>query len=197
MEQIRAGILTLLFLSLAGGQAYADDNPAPIKSAETKSFEFKIGLAAGGPVGLLFPVKGIEEHTTQPVSTVFTSRMRFPKVSPRVLELYAVYPNGFGLNIKNDDFHFGDVRLHLFDLGLFYNAREPVSVQRVKRDWDITIGFGIEWKVKENWVAILDWRAFVPLNIPRVISDYGDFSRLILYESFQGGQAWAGLLHCF
>ena len=128
---------------------------------------------------------------------MFTARFRLPKISPRVLELYAVAPNGFGLNIKNDDFHIGNVRFHLLDVGLFYNMWKPVSVQRVERKLDLTLGAGIEYEFGDKWVATLDWRMFLPANLFAVLTDYGDFARLIGLEAVQGGHTWVGILYCF
>lgn len=168
-----------------------------IKSAETESFQLKIGLAAGGPIGLQAPIKGLRTHTTERYTGMATLQIRFPKVSPRVLEFYTVIPNGIGINIKNDDFQFGELRLHLLDVGLFYNRWSPVSVQRVKRKIDLTFGSGMEYRFAKSWAVTLDWRMYVPANIFKVLTDYGDFSRLVGREAVQGGQSWLGVLHCW
>lgn len=198
MKHHSIGLVAATVLALSGSKAAAEDTSSvPIQSAEPRGFEAQIGLSAGGPFGLLFPVKDVEEHSTQIVTQVATIRIRLPKISPRALELYGAYPNGFGANLKNDDFHIGNVRLHLFDLGLFYSVREPISVQRVDRKLDITVGFGAEWEFRKRWSLTLDWRSFIPANIPKVLADYGDFSRLVLYEALQGGQTWLGISYRF
>ena len=186
-----AATLALLFFARA---AFADSGGLGSHDDDDAYIHVEAGLAGGGaPALLLSPDPG--EHTTSLLTGLVLIRAQLPRVSPRVLELYSVVGSGFGASLRNDDFSLGSVKFHLLDVGLFYNHYEPVSVRRVERTLDLTLGFGVEWRVRSRWVLTSDWRMFTPLNVYRVLVDHGDFARLIFQESLYGGQAWLGLLY--
>lgn len=191
---MRKTLLLSAVLMAANSPARADETPQPWRSPlERSGPEVLVGLGGGGPVGLSFG--GVDDHTTAPVTSYAFMKLRVQSPgfsSPRTLEAYAVPFHGFGVNLKNDDLTIGRVRLHLLDVGVFWNAFEPVSVRRVERSLDVTLGLGVEVRLSGRWSAAADYRAFVP-NPFTTLHRYGDFSRLIAYEVFQGGQTWLAL----
>lgn len=193
-------LLLGMFLVVFSGTAHADEEVSesvPMTHKPTKDIEFNIGIAGGGSIGLLAPIKGLKETTTEPFTGTLHSRLRFPKISSRILELYAVYPSGVGINLKNDDFRLGRFRFSVVDVGLFWNTHKPVAVQRVRRKMDVTIGTSFEYRVSKSWAMTADYRIFLPANVFKILTDYGDFARLIGHEAAQGGQLWGGFSYCW
>lgn len=188
-------LLAATFVGVFASSAFAQEEVSesvPMSYDPQKSIELRLGLAAGGPVGLLVPVDGVKRITTEPFTTTLYLRARLPKLSSRIVEVYGVLPNGIGVNFKNDDFRLGKFRFSLVDVGFFWNANRPVSVQRVRRDFDLTFGTGVEYLASETWAVSLDWRVFFPADVFKVLTDYGDFARLVGREAVQGGQVWLG-----
>lgn len=185
-----------ILLIFSTSTAYAEDEEfseaVPMKHRSHESFELRLGIGGGGPVGLLRSVKGVTELTTEKYTGVGYLRLRLPHVSSRILEVYGVYPNGVGINLKNDDFRLGNFRFSFVDVGVFWNIKRPVSVQRVKRKFDLTLGTSVEYKVTSDWSFALDYRIFAPANVFGILTDYGDYARLIGREIAQGGQLWGG-----
>lgn len=89
------------------------------------------------------------------------------------------------------------MRLHLFDLGVFWVAHRAVVADRVPRSADLTFGLGAKIEVTRSVSLTLDWRTFMPIDVFGVLTRYGDYSRLIGEEVLRGGQAWAGALYRF
>lgn len=192
---MRTCLILGTFLCAFAGTASAQDEVSesvPMTHHSQDRFELKLGLAGGGPIGLLKPVKGADKLTTEKVTGVVYARMRFPRLSSRILELYGVFPNGAGVNLKNDDFRLGNFRFSIVDVGLFWNAYRPVSVRRVDRKLDLTVGTSVEYLASDAWALSLDWRVFLPADVFSILTDYGDFARLIGREAVQGGQLWLG-----
>jgi hypothetical protein len=153
-------------------------------------FEGQMGIAAGWPPGL--SDTGPAVSTTAEWSAVGFVRLRFPRYTPFGLELNVVPGYGAGANLITDALRVGCFRWHLLDIGLFRNFWKPVSVSRVNRQWDVTFGTGLEARLWHRAYLTLDWRVFMP-NPYRVLTDYGDFSRLVYIEALKGGQAWLGV----
>lgn len=177
------------------GAVHAQDEVSPsvpMKHRSQETLELRLGVAGGGPIGLLAPVAGVDRLTTEKGTGVVYLRTRLPRHSSRVLELYGVFPNGVGVNLKNDDFRLGNFRFSLLDIGVFWNARRPVSVRRVDRKLDLTFGTSVEYHFGRRWAISMDYRVFLPANVFRMLTDYGDFARLIGREALQGGQLWGG-----
>jgi hypothetical protein len=120
---------------------------------------------------------------------VIAGRLGFPEYSPVRLELNAVIPSGLGVNLMLDVLKIKNVRLHLLDPGLFWNIGRPVSVARIARKADITLGAGADLKVWNGWSVGLNWRWFIP-NPLTVIPDYDGFSYPAYREALRGGQLW-------
>jgi hypothetical protein len=189
MKIIRSAALAAALACLGTPAALAHHDDA-------EDVNLKVGLEAGGAPFLAGSFGPVSESTADFTGVAFV-RLRLPKVSPRTLELYVVDVHGIGLNVKNDDFHIGRLRLHLFDLGVFYAYGEPVTASRVPRKWDLTLGLGADYAVSRKVTIVLDWRLFAPLDFARVLTSYGDYSRLIGEEVLKGGQTWLGISYCF
>lgn len=179
-----------LLATFASETSAAPPEAHPFALPDAPAHELRLGLGAGGPAG--FIVAGNPEEATTSFFTGYAyARFRLPKMTPVALELNAVVPCGFGVNLLTDVIHLGRFRAHFFDIGIFWNAFDPVSVRRVRRSWDLTLGTGAEVRITERWAATFDWRVFLP-NPYDVITGYGDFSRLVYAEALKGGQTWLG-----
>jgi len=162
--------------------------------AEKKTTELSAGAKVGGPVGLLFSSDQVKNNLTTKLATAsLFLEIRFPKVSPRTLEFYTVNFNSVGLSIKNDDLTIGNTKIHLLDIGVLYNIFSPISVNRVKRKWDATFGFGAEHALTKKWSVTFDCRVFFPLDVVGLFTSYGDYTRLIAKEAILGAQTWLGV----
>ncbi|KPJ85736.1 hypothetical protein AMJ57_01970 [Parcubacteria bacterium SG8_24] len=161
-------------------------------SAEAALLEGKLEVEAiaglGGPLILAFTDLEVD-HSTGPFMLYLAGRVRSPQYTPLGLELNAVIPHGFGLNLIIDVLKIGPVRVHLIDPGIFWNAFSPVSCSRVSRSLDLTLGAGVDVRIKDAWSVGLDWRLFLP-DPNHVIPVYADFARPIYDEALKGGQLW-------
>lgn len=185
----RSTVLSAVFLSMA---LFFSPSTA---QAGLDPFQIRAVAGGGGPVGLI----GYDDYW-RPTTSVFTLRLagqlRLPEYTPLALEVSAVIPNGFGLNLLTDVFKTEWVRIHLFDIGIFWNAFQPVSVQRYKRDLDLTFGAGIDVHIKGAWSVSADWRMFLP-NPITVLPKYADFAVPIYIEAARGGQLWLSAAYCW
>ena len=156
-------------------------------------FDISLGMALGGPVGLL--IEPNLPNRSESFTTFFHSRLRSPGITPLVLEAnMATY--GLGVNLLIDVFHYKRLRVHVLDLGIFWNTFASLSARQVRRSWDVTFGAGLEIELTKNWRATLDWRVFLP-NPAQLVGDYGDFARPIFTEVVVGGQTWFGFSHAW
>lgn len=194
-----AGLVALLALAGRAGPAHAvpilSDLPGLLEPRATPPepwVDLRTGVAGGGSM-FLTPLSGPVGETTSRASAVAFLRLRLPRLTARSLELYGVWPHGVGLTLKNDDLHLGRLRLHLLDLGVFYASHAPITVQRVERRWDATLGVSAELELPLRLTASADVRCFAPLDIIGVLTRHGDASRLIGEEILKGGQLWLGL----
>jgi len=180
-----AVLLTGLVLA---GTCRADTGPKP--DVNSKDFETQTILSGGGGIGLIgqsFPQGG----TTMPISVRLAQRLRFPRHTSLGLELSFVVPIGLGVNVTCDVYRNDRVRIHLVDPGIHWNMVEPVSVSRVKRSWDLTLGAGLDVRLTDQLWLTVDWRTFLP--DPTIINKYGDWARPIYKEAALGGQLWLGI----
>ena len=173
-----------LFLSSWSSPARADERPC-----KTASFELQANVGLGGPIGLAFGpnYSGI---TTIPFTEKVGARIRFPKYSTLAIEPYMLMENGFGVAALFDAVRTDRFRLHIIDFGIFWNSVQPVSVRRVDRAYDITVGLGMEYG-KGPWLFTVDWRAFLP-DPYGILTAYGAFARAYYAEALKGGQLWLG-----
>lgn len=152
--------------------------------------DLKVEAAVGGPIALIganYP-GGV---TTAPLTLKLAGRIGLPRHSPISLELNAIVPHGIGFNFRLEVLKLANrVSIHLFDLGIFFNLGDPVTVSRIKRTWDLTAGLGCDVRVWRNLEVGLEWRWFLP-NPIAVIQDYGSFAYPAYREAARGGQLWA------
>lgn len=187
-------ILVLLAVAVATA-APATAAPAllaPRPAAPTPYLDLRTGLGGGGSAFLTALHGPVGETTARLTATAFV-RLRLPRLTARSLELYGVWPHGVGLSLKNDDLHLGPLWLHLLDLGVFYASTSPVTVQRVQRRWDVTIGASAELDLPHRFTLSADFRLFAPLDLIGVLTEHGDAARLIGEEIGKGGQLWTGV----
>lgn len=196
-----AALAAVVVLALAGGVAPAHATPIlsdlpgllePRATPPVPWIDLRTGIAGGGSA-FLTPLGGPVNETTAQLTGVAFVRLRLPRLTARSVEAYAVWPHGVGLTLKNDDLHLGPLWLHLLDVGVFYASRSPITVQRVERKWDATVGMSAELDLPMNLTASADLRLFAPLDLIGVLTRHGDASRLIGEEILKGGQLWLGV----
>jgi opacity protein-like surface antigen len=163
--------------------------------ADVGPFQIRALGSVGGPVGLI-GYDGYWRQTTAPFTVRLAGQMRLQQYTPLALEISAVIPYGIGANLLTDVIQTDRVRVHLFDIGIFWNAYMPVSVSRIKRDFDLTLGAGIDVRVKDSWSLSLDYRMFLP-NPVTVLPAYADFALPIYTEALRGGQLWLSVGYCW
>lgn len=171
--------------------ATADETPGTEITGQDAAFECQFNLAVGGAPWMA----GYENLYGSSTTAIFTGhvgvRLRMPKYTPFVLEVSAVFPYGFGANLGVDVVHTNRVRLHIVDFGVFGNFTVPVSVARLERKMDFTVGLGLEVKLTKTVSMTLDWRIFLPPPAA-TLRHYGDFARPLYDEALKGGQIWIG-----
>lgn len=129
---------------------------------------------------------------------LMTARLRRVPETQFALEVGFYAPWGVGVNLLVDVFRNDRLRVHLIDPGVFY-AWEPglrVSRPDVEREFDITLGLGVEWNFTGRWWLTVDSRFYLPDPI-RVIGYYGDFARRIYSDAARGVQTWIGVGYTF
>lgn len=198
---MRTALAPLLALLVAGVvlvvPATATANPAtlllaPRPTAPTPYVDLRLGVGGGGSA-FLTPLTGpVVETTTRMTGNAFL-RLRLPRMTARSAELYGVWGHGLGLTMKNNDLHLGPLWLHLLDVGLFYATAAPITVQRVERKWDATLGVSAELDLPMRLTLSADLRFFMPLDVFGVVTEHGDAARLIGEEIVKGGQLWLGI----
>jgi hypothetical protein len=197
----RGALVIVSLLALAGGAPPAaatpilSDLPGLLEPRATPPLpwvDLRTGIAGGGSA-FLTPLGGPVNETTARLTAVAFVRLRLPRLTGRSIEAYGVWPHGVGLTLKNDDLHLGRLWLHLLDVGVFYASRSPITLQRVERTWDATVGMSAELDLPRRLTATADVRLFAPLDIIGVLTRHGDASRLIGEEIAKGGQLWLGV----
>lgn len=171
----------LLSVCIGIGSARADDR---------RVFDLSVGGGVGGPV-ILISGDPLLPPTTAMLTGIAYARLQAPKYTPCGLEASFLPGYGAGVNLTFTMLHIGRFYWHAVDPGLFWDIWHPVSVAVVPRTWDLTLGTGLDFRVWRRLSLTADWRVFLPSPF-QVITSYGDFSRLIYREAFQGGQAWFG-----
>jgi hypothetical protein len=179
----------LVVLCALTGSAAAATPPAP---PAPPAIDLRLGIAGGGSA-FLSPLHGPVDETTTRLTAAAFVRLRLPRVSWRVVEVFGVWPHGIGMMLKNTDLELGPLRLHLLDVGVFYALSSPITVQRVERRWDAVVGASTELELPGRLSATLDFRMFSPLDLFGAVTEHGDAARLIGEEILKGGQLWAGM----
>ena len=178
---------TLVVVAFVLGIGVDSINASPLP----KSLELKTSASIGGPVGLP-AYDGPYRQTTQLFTMKLDARLRIPKTVSLGLEINAVIPSGFGINILIDVVKTDKFRFHIIDPGLFWNTFQSVSVRRVNRSMDITLGFGVEYSLSNQWSLTAEMRAFVP-EPSNAVATYGNFALDMFKESTEGAQTCLGL----
>lgn len=174
-----AALLAAAVLSFCPAEAGAEESP------EIPGVE----LMCVGGVGGGYPGRG---------GLLMTARLRRLPEVPLALEVGFYAPWGVGANLFIDVFRNDRLRVHLLDPGVFYAWDEDLRMVRpdVERDFDITLGLGIEWQFAERWWLTVDGRFFFPDPF-RIIGYYGDFARRIYTDTARGVQTWVGVGYTF
>ncbi len=151
-------------------------------AAEKRGFEgmFGVGIGAG---------PGAAENAF--VSYPLTLRLRYLPQTPFGLELNLLVPNGAGANLLLDVYRGERLRVHAFDLGIFKPFSQELAVVRtdVKRDFDITLGIGLEYDFALGGTLAVDWRVFLP-DPTRIPFYYGAYAMNIYRDALIGSQLW-------
>lgn len=157
------------------------------EDSSSKTLGYGAYFGVGGPVSALF----IEsKYKPLPLFHSLGLRARFPGVTKGLrIETSCVIPSGCGVNLLFDVWHREKVRWHFFDLGLFLNIFQPVSVKEIERILDFTIGAGVEiWLGKRLWL-MFDWRVFIP-NPMEIYGRFRTSASAIYNEAWISGQTW-------
>lgn len=177
-------VVALGFAWAAGhGEAHADN------SHNTGKLELQTMFAMGGPIGLMGD--RLSDISTQTFTAMAAARLRSPKYSIVGIEANYVYLSGFGATMLFDVWRSDRIRVHVLDLGIFWNGTRPVSVMRLPRAYDVTLGAGVELRFG-RWSMTFDWRANLP-DPYGTLSTYGGFSRQWYAEAVKGGQVCGGV----
>jgi hypothetical protein len=129
---------------------------------------------------------------------LLTARLRRIPEVPLALEVGFYAPWGVGANLLLDIYRNDRLRVHFFDPGVFYAWDPELRIVRpdVERDYDITMGLGVEWQFRDRWWLTVDHRFYFPDPF-RTIGHYGDFARRIYTQSVIGVQTWVGVGYSF
>lgn len=171
--------------------------PAPARcqaSAEPPLpvFETESVIAVGGSVGLAI-FDTYEEPTTQLASYFFAQRFRLPRYSPFGLELNMTMPSAtFGAGLLIEAVNTRYVRVHILELGLSVYHMKALSVARIKRSYDLTIGCGFDLRFWDGPRLAVEWRAYLPDPV-NTIARMADFARPVYEEALKGGMLWIGV----
>lgn len=181
-------VIAVVFLSawLASLRAFAEFAP---KYQDGEKYELQTIWGLGVAPGVA--AMG-SDCTTAPLAVGIAQTVRFPRYSQFGLELNFVAPGGLGANLLIDVVKFWRLRVHLIDPGIVWNLTGPASVTRVKRDFDLTLGAGVDIRLNRELAVTVNWRMYFPDPFS-VISRYGDFARPVYAEAAKGGQLWFGL----
>ncbi len=152
---------------------------------------FQLGAGIGAPIGLAFAHLPVPLSTQSPTYLLY-GRIGAPLLSGLRIEISGVLPCGFGTNAVIDVIRAPGFRLHLLDPGVFWDAINPVSVQRINRQVDLTAGLGADYAVGNHFVLGLDGRGFFP-NPYVILPQFGTFARPIYEEAWKGAQVWFSL----
>jgi hypothetical protein len=169
--------------------------PSTAAAFSLEPFHVRAAAGVGGPVGLIGH-DGYWKPTTAPFTLRLAGQLRLPEYTPLALEVNAVVPYGLGMNLLFDVVQTDRIRVHLFDLGFFWNAWKPVTVQRLKRSVDLTVGLGLDVRIKGSWSVSADWRLFLP-NPLTTLPAYAEFALPMYEEALKGGQLWFGAAYCW
>lgn len=156
-------------------------NSAPLELQTTWGLGLAPGAAFAGP-----------ENTSAPLTVWLSQSVRFPRYSQFGLELTFVAPGGLGATLLVDIIRTGRVRIHVLDPGIVWNLLGPISVGRVHRALDLTLGAGADIRLTRELGLTFGWRMYFPEPIG-TISRNGDFARPVYAEAAKGGQLWIGL----
>ncbi|MEA3248894.1 MAG: hypothetical protein U9Q03_00880 [Patescibacteria group bacterium] len=182
IRQLRFGLVVLasvLAFSFWSAESRAEEAP------EIEAIDLMCVTAIGGG----YPGRG---------GLLLTARLRRTPELAVGLEVGFYAPWGVGANLLIDVYRTERLRVHLFDPGVFYAWNPQLRIVRpdVERDFDITLGLGVEWQFSDRWWLTVDHRFFFA-NPVRVIGYYGDFARRIYTESAMGVQTWIGVGYSF
>ncbi len=171
-------------------------SPLTAHAALGDKLTLRAAASLGGPVGLIGDDSPYWKPTTAPFTLRLAGQLSAPAYTPLTLEINAVIPCGFGVNLLFDVFRSDRLRVHLLDLGVFWNAFKPVSVQRLHRQFDLTAGLGVDVRVWRTLSVSADWRVFLP-NPMTTLPDYADFALPMYREALKGGQLWIGAAYAW
>ena len=175
-------IMTALAVMSYSGSAQAKEEK-PIVQAETL-------ISGGGPL-FLGTMEDANSHTTQVFTMRFGQTVRFPRWMPLGLEATVMVPTQAGISLLADLLIIKDFRWSI-NAGILSANRNPMSVSRVERKWDLTAGTEFSYRIHEKVRITLDWRTFLP-NPSEVWTNYATFSEPIFEEALKGGQIWLGI----
>lgn len=123
-------------------------------------------------------------------------RIRYLERIPLALEVNVILPYGIGANLLFYFYHDNRIAVHFIDFGIFYSWRGEMSAPWMPRNYDMTVGAGIEVMIARNLAITFDWRVFLP-NPPHVIPYYADWAISAFSEAAKGGELWLGISWLF
>lgn len=186
MTRILALLIAVLCFGIGPPKALAEGLPY--------SMELQGLIGVGGPMFLALG-PNYDQMSSRPVAVIAAARVRNEKVFVG-LEMNLVAPVGMGMNMLFDVYRGDRFRVHIIDPGVFWNVRQPLSVARVARTYDVTVGFGGEifLDLRRRVSLTVDWRVYLP-DPYGILTQFGGFARPIYKEAAQGGYVWVGFAY--
>lgn len=183
-----AGLAILLSVNLAEAEDYGfepDQEHRIPTPCEDRGFECTLVAGFGFNTGSA-------DHGT----FLGAFRISYLERIPLALEVSFVLPYGIGTNLLLYLYHGDRVNIHFIDFGIFYSWWRDMSSTWIPREFDLTVGCGLEVKVSEGLMITLDWRVFLadPFH---VLPNYADFGLRAYGEATKGGELWFGVAYSF
>lgn len=186
MKRIIYALMVVVVLALSARSASAEPR--------SKLFDLSVGGSFGGAVvEWVDPSAG---STTRTLSLNAVARGRIPGHTPLGLELALNVPHGASATVLVDLARVDRVSAHVAVGAFFPIANRQLSVTKIERSWDLTLGYGVEVRVYKKWEIMADWRVHLP-DPTTILRIYGDFARPLYDEALRGGQLWLGMQHAF
>ena len=171
---------------------YCLEAEAPAEPAKFRPSGFEASSVGEAGCSWFEIVDPTEGSTTKTCGVHLAVRARHSR-TPFGIEAGMILPHGLGATLILDVYRGDRFRIHAFDVGAFVPVfGRALSVTRIERSWDLTIGAGAEILVRPRVAVTVDWRIFLP-NPSEILPIYGDFARLLYDEAGHGGQLWIGV----
>ena len=177
------GIVIILVSMLFVLPAWAEDEQAALET-ETQ-------LLVGGPLFL-----SVGENPVEPTTAYFSGRLaqtlRLPKWTVVGLELDVTVPLQIGVGVLIDLVPNRAFRMSLYAGASWGIVGRQISVNRVTRVFDLTVGIQMSYRITKKIRINLDYRMYIPDPI-RLPARMAQFYTIVIGEATKGGQLCLGV----